>query len=191
MQKFNAKLQCIELLYQKVQRKSTMHWTFGQKVQRKSSMHWTFGAKVQCKSSIMQLNFFTKNSMQKFNALNFRAEVLHWSFGSKVHCIAFFFFALKSEIKICFLFEMLGHGLIFVRFPWWNLETLKVCGELRIKLYRRKKTTYCAKWSADVQVKNGNPSQENFLGTLSKGQTVPFSNWNYRTNWESFDIHVV
>ena len=112
-------------------RKSSMHWNFiwnlNVKVQCKSSMHWTFRHKVQCKSSMQNfnaLNFYTKSSMQKFNALNFWAKVQR-----------------KSSIRDQNMFFVwnAGSGLIFVRFPWWNLETLKVCGELRIKLYRRKK----------------------------------------------------
>ena len=173
-----------------------MHWSFALNFFAKSSMQ-KFNALKFCNELLYQkfnakfnaLNFFTKSSMQKFNALNFRAEVLHWSFGSQVHCIAFFGVEIRDQ-NMFFVWNA-GSGLIFVRFPWWNLETLKVCGELRIKLYRRKKPPTVQNDRRMCRWRNGNPSQENFLGTLSKGQTVPFSNWNYRTNWESFDIHVV
>ena len=251
MQKFNAKLQCIELLYQKFNAKvqciellgksSTQKFNalnFWAKVQRKSSMHWTFGQKFNAKVQCIEL--LGKSSMQKFNALKFCIELflpkvqckssmhwsfamnfytkssmqssMHWTFSPKVQCknsthwtsglkfcievlghkfIALRFFCVEIRDQNMFFVWNAGSGLIFVRFPWWNLETLKVCGELRIKLYRRKKPPTVQNDRRMCRWRNGNPSQENFLGTLSKGQTVPFSNWNYRTNWESFDIHVV
>ena len=186
-QQFNAKVQCIELLGKSSTQKFNA-LNFWAKVQRKSSMHWTLYAKSSMQK-FNALNFFTKSSMQKFNALNFRAEVLHWSLGSKVHCIGVFLrwnprskyvFCLKCWVRVNFCEVSLVKS--------WSLEGVRWTSH---QVVSTEKTTYCAKWSADVQVKNGNPSQENFLGTLSKGQTVHFSNWNYRTNWESFDIHVV
>ena len=129
-QKFNAEVQCIEVLHwtflPKVQCKSSMHWSFAlnfwAKVQRKSSMHWTFMPKVQC-----------KNSTHWTSGLKFCIEV--W--GQKF--IALRFFCVEIRDQNMFFVWNAGSGLIFVRFPWWNLEALKVCGELRIKLYRRKK----------------------------------------------------
>ena len=126
MQKFNALKFCIELFCQK----------FNAKVQCIEVLQWTFIPKVQCKVQCTELFH------QKFNAKIQRTELPGWSSAlkfwvkSSLHCV---FFALKSEIKICFFVWNAGSGLIFVRFPWWNLEALKVCGELRIKLYRRKK----------------------------------------------------
>jgi hypothetical protein len=137
MQKFNALN-----FWAKVQRKSSMHWTFGQKFNAKvqciellgkSSMQ-KFNALKFCNELLYQkfnakfnaLNFFTKSSMQKFNALNFRAEVLHWSFGSKVHCIAFFLrwnprskyvFCLKCWVRVNFCEVSLVKS--------WNLEGVR------------------------------------------------------------------
>lgn len=88
-----------------------------------SSMHWTFSPKVQC-----------KNSTHWTSGLKFCIEVLGQKF------IALRFFGVEIRDQNMFFVWNAGSGLIFVRFPWWNLETLKVCGgELRIKLYRRKK----------------------------------------------------
>lgn len=87
-----------------------------------SSMHWTFSPKVQC-----------KNSTHWTSGLKFCIEV--W--GQKF--IALRFFCVEIRDQNMFFVWNAGSGLIFVRFPWWNLEALKVCGELRIKLYRRKK----------------------------------------------------
>jgi hypothetical protein len=181
MHKFNAKLQCIELLYQKFNAKvqciellgksSTQKFNalnFWAKVQRKSSMHWTFGqkfnAKVQC-IEVLHWTFFAKSSMHWSFAMNFYTKSsmqssMHWTFSPKVQCknsthwtsglkfcievlgqkfIALRFFCVEIRDQNMFFVWNAGSGLIFVRFPWWNLETLKVCGELRIKLYRRKK----------------------------------------------------
>ena len=168
-QKFNAKVQCIELLGKSSTQKFNA-LNFWAKVQCKSSMHWTFMPKVQCKSSMhwsFALNFFC----QKFNAKVQCIEVLQWTFIPKVQCkvqctelfhqkfnakiqrtglkfcievlgqkfIALRFFCVEIRDQNFFFVWNAGSGLIFVRFPWWNLEALKVCGELRIKLYRRKK----------------------------------------------------
>ena len=77
-QKFNAKVQCIEVS-SKSSMKSSMHWSFGDK----SSMQ-KFNALKFCinKSSIVQ----SKSSMQKFNVLKFCPKSSMWKINVIAKC---------------------------------------------------------------------------------------------------------